>query len=447
MFFKRLRSLPVKKTKKNKKRQLGAYILESTVFRLIDSNLFKKALLQPVLSIDMRFREFGGERQFAATLAFLWSLWPALLAAQPIASTNQPALLEMEGQVEVSRGGSPIWDRAYTNQVLLAGDRVRTGQRSRAVLRLSATTTKRLGERTIYLISSPSPQGGASHLLRGLLYFFHRDRPGSFPVQTPSAYAVVLGTEFVVEVAEDDTTILHVIDGVVTLTNEVGKLELKSGQSGVVKVGQPPAPLPTLEAANVIQWCLYYPGVLDPDELNLTAAERQILAESLTAYRDGDLQAALARYPETRQPNSDAEKIYLAALLLAVGKVDQTESLLASLAAPSPRKEQLAEALRTLIAAVKFQPRPSTPNPQLTTSLLASSWYAQSQGRLGDALTAARRATEISPRFGFAWARVAEMEFSFGRVDEAMAALDKALQLSPRNAEAISARWAASAWA
>ena len=38
-----------------------------------------------------------------------------------------------------------------------------------------------------------------------------------------------------------------------------------------------------------------------------------------------DLLAALKSYPETRQPGSDSEKIYLAALLLAIGKVGETE--------------------------------------------------------------------------------------------------------------------------
>src|SRR6185369_15490569 len=41
------------------------------------------------------------------------------------------------------------------------------------------------------------------------------------------------------------------------------------------------------------------------------------------------------------------------------------------------------------------------------------------------------------PNFGFAWARVAELEFSFGRGRAASAALEKALALSPRNAQAI----------
>jgi Tfp pilus assembly protein PilF len=49
----------------------------------------------------------------------------------------------------------------------------------------------------------------------------------------------------------------------------------------------------------------------------------------------------------------------------------------------------------------------------------------------------ARQAAALSPQFGFAWERVAELEFSFGRAREAETALDKGLALSPQNAQAL----------
>src|SRR6185436_11109239 len=49
----------------------------------------------------------------------------------------------------------------------------------------------------------------------------------------------------------------------------------------------------------------------------------------------------------------------------------------------------------------------------------------------------ARQAATLSPQFGFAWARVAELEFSFGRTGRALEALNKSLGLSPRNAQAL----------
>ena len=50
--------------------------------------------------------------------------------------TNNVLVLEVEGKVEVSRSASAPWDPAYTNQVLVSGDRGRTARRSRTALRL-----------------------------------------------------------------------------------------------------------------------------------------------------------------------------------------------------------------------------------------------------------------------------------------------------------------------
>ena len=52
-------------------------------------------------------------------------------------------------------------------------------------------------------------------------------------------------------------------------------------------------------------------------------------------------------------------------------------------------------------------------------------------------MVAARAAVAKSPNFGFAWVRVAELEFSLGYVNESKAALARGLELSPRNAQAL----------
>jgi cytochrome c-type biogenesis protein CcmH/NrfG len=56
---------------------------------------------------------------------------------------------------------------------------------------------------------------------------------------------------------------------------------------------------------------------------------------------------------------------------------------------------------------------------------------------LEKARDAARRAVEKSPDFAFGWSRLAELEFSLGRIDRAREAVEKSLRLAPRNAEAI----------
>ena len=56
---------------------------------------------------------------------------------------------------------------------------------------------------------------------------------------------------------------------------------------------------------------------------------------------------------------------------------------------------------------------------------------------LENALKLARQAAAASPKSGFAWARVAELEFSFGHTWTALDALNRSLALSPRNAQAL----------
>lgn len=361
----------------------------------------------------------------------------ATLLSASGAPTNQVTLLEKEGQVEASRANETRWQAAQTNQVLRVADRIRTGERSRATLHLLDQSTMRMAELTEFLIE-PLPTAAdkpSFSLGKGLLYFFHRDKPVDVQFKTRTATAAIRGTEFHLAVADNGRTVLTMFDGEVKLANEFGAVELKNGEQGVVEPGQAPVKSPALDAINLIQWCLYYPGVLEVDELGLSTNESATLQSSLTAYRAGDLLAALAAYPEGRQPATDAEKTYLAALLLSVGKVDQAEPLLTNGGA-------IATALRELITTVK-----NTPGTNATllpinsaTEALVGSYQLQAQSRLPEALSVAERSVALAPQFGFGWARVAELEFNFGHTKQALAALDTSLKLAPRNAQAVALR-------
>ena len=283
-------------------------------------------------------------------------------AASPCEPTRQVEclLLTAEGKVEVSPVGQTEWTTARTNQVLRVGDRVRTGARSRSTIRLTNLSVLRVNELTTLQIQAPSGTGQQPglDLKSGAAYFFHRDRPEEMQFRTPLASGAIRGTEFHLAVAEDGRTELAVLNGEVDLKNDLAQVILKSGEQGIVEKGRPPTKTAVISAINLIQWTLYYPGVLDVDELALTADEKQRIAESLEAYRKGDLLAALKTDDAEKPPGSDAEGIYRAALLLAVGQVEQTEKILASLNPAGDRAERitrLANALRRVIAAVKFQ--------------------------------------------------------------------------------------------
>lgn len=348
--------------------------------------------------------------------------------------------------MEISPAGSTGWSPARADQILRPFDRLRSGANSRGALLWSDKSVVPFGASTELEILPPHADGAQSglHLLRGIVSFFHRDQPGRIRIITRGAVAGVEGTEFVLAVNDADLTTLSVVDGRVKIGNDFGALSLTNGEAATVEPGQAPVRTAGFIANNLLQWCFYYPAVLDPDDVQLTADEQKDLAPSLADYRAGDLPAALAQYPTNRPDASDNERVYHAALLLAVGEVAQTESILSSISGQSERPRRLADALRELIAAVKRQPSPSNLNPRLSTEFLAASYSEQSRAvretSLENALRLAQRAATNSPQFGFAWERVAELQFSFGRTREAADVLDKSLALAPRDAQGLALR-------
>jgi Flp pilus assembly protein TadD len=360
-------------------------------------------------------------------------------------ATNEIRIVELQGTAEFSPATATTWMPAQTNQVVHSFDRLRIGANSRMALLWSDRSVVSFGALTEVEVLPPDSSDAQCglHLLRGIVSFFHRDEPGRIRVITRGAVAGVEGTEFVVTADETERTTLSVIDGKVRFGNEQATLLLTNGQQAVAEPGQAPVRTAGFIANNVLQWCFYYPAVIDLNDLPFTPEEQKILGESVSAYRSGDLLAALAKYPTGRQPGSDAERVYYAGLLLGVGQVEPAEAVMASLSVSdaSSRPQRIATVLRQLIAAVKRQPNPAVIRPQLATEFLADSYYQQSRAILGASLPAAldsaRQAVTNSPDFGFGWERVAELEFSFGRTSQALEALDRSLALAPRDAQSL----------
>src|SRR3954464_13903982 len=148
-----------------------------------------------VLGLLTRVSSSAGIRLLArvrATLLSLLGLSVFLVTASaqqstPVALTNA-TVVEIEGVVEVLKLGAAAWQPARTNGVMLPGDRLRAGEHSRALLRVSPLQTIRVGE--FGLIEMPR-EDSRFGFLRGIFYFFHRDKPGTLPLRTPAAMAVI----------------------------------------------------------------------------------------------------------------------------------------------------------------------------------------------------------------------------------------------------------------
>jgi tetratricopeptide (TPR) repeat protein len=230
-------------------------------------------------------------------------------------------------------------------------------------------------------------------------------------------------------VEDSGKTTLTLIEGDVLLSNEFGQVTLKNGEQGTVEAGQAPRKTAVIEAVNLIQWCLYYPGILDPASVRSSSG-----TASLAAYRQGSLLTALKLASAEKVSVNPEEAPYWAALLLSVGQVDKAEEVLRQAHANDPQ----SMALRQMIAAVKLRPLLPVPKPTTASEFLADSYYKQAFGDLQGARSSARETVRISPDFGFGWVRVAEMEFSFGEIGAARRAVERGLALSPLNAQAHS---------
>ena len=348
------------------------------------------------------------------------------LGAQTPESAGNASVLSKENVVDVASGGRS-WTSAVVGQALATHDRLRTGEDSRAAVRMTDLSVLRIDELSTIEITPPSTANDKPGLnvKEGTTYFFSREKSREMRVETPAVNGAMRGTEFVVTVAANGNTTVTMLDGEVELSNAQGSLVVSTGEQAKVDVGGRPRKTAVLEAINSVQWCLYYPGVLDLKELGYSRHSNA----SISAYSEGDLLAALAAYGHHSRSGSNADKVYHAGLLLAVGQVDKANRLLNAASPGTPGRQ----ALLTLIAAVTLKPRPDSNAPQTASDWIAESYYLQSQANLPGALAAAKRATEIDPEFGFAWTRLAELHFSFGRVPQAKAALEKGVTLSPRN--------------
>lgn len=353
-------------------------------------------------------------------------------SAEPIAASTESRVLEVAGTVEFQTFNTTQWVKAKVELRLRPGDRLRTGLHSRAALQLSDRSVIRLESQTT--IEIQAPRNSEKHRFRlpsGTLFFFNREKPAEVEFETPFATGAIRGTEFVLGVSEATSLMkVSLLDGLVDLQSPDGPVQLQSGEQATIRPGVAPVKAILTQAANDLQWALYYPAILYPGDLQWTEAESRLFQTSLERYSAGDVLGAMEALPPDSQTPTDSEKVFRAALRLTVGEVTEAERLLQD-ASPNLK---IANAIRELVSTIRTGGRAdlsNTTTPSTASEWLARSYTLQFQSKLSESLAAARQAIAMAPEFGFAVVRLAELLMSFSERREALTLVHRALQRSP----------------
>jgi Tfp pilus assembly protein PilF len=352
-------------------------------------------------------------------------------------------LASVEGEVEVQRADTPRWQPAAMGDQLCEGDAVRAGRLSRAavslineaVLRLDQNTTLQLTDITV-----EPEERSFLQLVVGAIQSFSRS-PRLLAVDTPYLNATVVGTEFFVVVAENESSVI-VFEGVVAATNPQGELRLAAGEGAIAAAGDAPRPRVLVRPRDAVQWALYYPPIFAALGGRGMAAPPGLpppLAEAADLANQGDVEGALEVLDGVPEAERDAEyETFRAALLLSVGQVADARATIDRALAEDP-DSGLAYAQRAIVELVQNQQQQALADaeravelsPDSSAAKIALSYAQQGNFQLEAARETLLAATEQNPNDPLAWARLAEVWMMFGYLDRARDAAERAVELAP----------------
>lgn len=244
-----------------------------------------------------------------------------LFDCDPVFSA-QAILSNMRGKVFVQGVGSSLWKQAQDKMLINEGEKIRTEDRSRAILLFqdgSRTTVYPKTTITLSALAAPvaleQSSGRSRHKVKQL--------GRGFRLRTPTAVCSVRGTEFGVEIGETGNTRMDVYEGVVNgLKLATGEsIDVPAGQSLDFNQSQEPLPAPqpiegTQESSAKQQLRREVSLDMTREALQQAAAEEMKLAE----YQEGKtlidvhgnrvrLQEYILRKPK-EVPEADRDKAF-----------------------------------------------------------------------------------------------------------------------------------------
>lgn len=214
-------------------------------------------------------------------------------------------------QVEWQRSSTTVWQRAALNNLLLAGDGLRTGAGSHAELLYGDGSVTRMGSLTSLVLTGDRRR--EVRLTAGKIWLQIRKGGAGMRVLTPGAVATVTGTELMVEFdPARRATEVTVFEGSVDVTGDVGNLvRVLAGTTTRVPLQAPAAaPVPLAPTKLQERSSLFKPLSVEdshsaPVPVGTGGSEgQQEPAPDATLTRPGRADA-----PEAQSPVADADPL------------------------------------------------------------------------------------------------------------------------------------------
>lgn len=340
-------------------------------------------------------------------------LFCAIVHSSPALSQNTPewvaTLKSVEGAVEARKATQTDWLPAKLNDTLTIGDSIRVLAYGRAAILLPDETVLRLDQNTSVTFTEPEDENRSwLELLKGAIHIISRD-PRALKVITPFAGAGLEGTEFLIEVTQDET-IVTVYEGEVSVSTDSGDVNVTPGQRVTARTGQQPLAQVVVRPQDAVQWTLYYAPILD---YGVPSADEEEQAENPLYYTG----RASAR--------------------LAVGRVDEARADIAQALNIDPTNVD-ALALQSIIAvaqndldsAFALANRALALDADSAAAMIAFSYAQQAILDISGALLTMQSAVERHPSNGFGWARLSELWLAVGDLNKSLNAAQTAVSLN-----------------
>jgi tetratricopeptide (TPR) repeat protein len=211
-------------------------------------------------------------------------------------------VVELAGEADRREADQAPWHSVSINQWLETGDYVRTRAHSSAALVLIDRTQVRMNARAELRLLKPEADKTLLELVVGRLWSRSKARVGLLELKTPSAVAVVRGTDWDIEVDAGGNTRLAVLSGVIDISNAFGAVQVNAGEEALVELGKAPTKRALVRPQERVQWVMDSP--VDPARYQEFVAPPvpDTLVSIRQAVERGELEAAYQRLLGQQQP-------------------------------------------------------------------------------------------------------------------------------------------------